>query len=232
MTMTTESTNMQRNSHETERTLAALLRRRPLVALAAGTLLALGSFAPPVARAADEGAAETKAAAASQDEGDESALADSLLALKVRTTLLTKLGIDGTRVDVSASGARITLSGEVKERATQELAKEVALAVDGVEEVDNRVQVRAPETPGTPVAGAVSNAEREVADAALETRVKGRLLSELGKYGLKIEVEVADGVASLRGTLPDKGREEIAIETAKGTKGVKDVVDLIDVVKP
>lgn len=204
--------------------LASVLQRRPLFSLATGALLAATWLAAvPAVRASD--------APAAAEQDDESALAESLLALKVRTSLLTKLGLDGTRVDVSASGAKITLSGEVKERATQEIAKEVALGVEGVKEVDNRISVKASGSSETPVAGAVANAEREVNDAALETKVKGRLISELGKYGLRIEVEASDGVVSLRGTLPDKGREEIALDTAKAASGVREVVDLIDVVK-
>jgi osmotically-inducible protein OsmY len=39
--------------------------------------------------------------------------------------------------------------------------------------------------------------------------------------------DVPDGVVSLRGTLPDRQRREIAVKAAKDTKGVRKVVDLI-----
>jgi osmotically-inducible protein OsmY len=61
--------------------------------------------------------------------------------------------------------------------------------------------------------------------------VKYQLNREIGKTAWKIEVEAVEGVVSLRGTVPDQARLEIALKTAAGVKGVKQVVDLLRVEK-
>jgi hyperosmotically inducible protein len=68
-----------------------------------------------------------------------------------------------------------------------------------------------------------------VADALLETKVKVRLLEQLGKVAFDIEVEATDGVVSLSGTVPDAARRDLAGKIAKGTGGVKELHDLLKV---
>jgi osmotically-inducible protein OsmY len=53
------------------------------------------------------------------------------------------------------------------------------------------------------------------------------LASEIGSHAWSVEVEATDGVVSLRGTVPDRQRRQIAVKAAKDTKGVRKVVDLI-----
>jgi len=55
------------------------------------------------------------------------------------------------------------------------------------------------------------------------------LLGEIGRYAPDLEVEVTDGVVSLRGTLPDKERKSLALRAARETSGVQRVVDLVQV---
>lgn len=154
-------------------------------------------------------------------------VADALLTEKVRAKLLTKLGTDALGVEIVTRGDRVLLTGAVDERPTQELAEEVARSVRGVRRVDNRIAL-VPATGGPgPVGRAATQAENELADAALESRVKARLLGELGRYALEIEVESSAGVVSLRGWVPDAGRERIAIDTAGDVRGVTRVIDLI-----
>jgi osmotically-inducible protein OsmY len=165
--------------------------------------------------------------------GDETVreqdVADARLEREIRLVLLEKLGEDGLGVTVEATGGRVTLVGAVDERATQELAEEVAKSVAGVQSVDNRLFARQ-ESPETTTPGrAAGTAEREVNDAVLEMRVGRNLLGEIGRYALDLEVEATDGVVSLRGTLPDRERRSLALRAARETSGVKDVIDLLQV---
>jgi len=75
----------------------------------------------------------------------------------------------------------------------------------------------------------VAKAEGEVLDAVLEVRVKRRLLEEIGRYAMDVEVEAVAGKVTLRGPLPDRQRHRLAIQTARRTKGVDEVIDLIKV---
>jgi osmotically-inducible protein OsmY len=156
-------------------------------------------------------------------------VAEAGLAADVRLALLDKLGWDALDVKVDVDGGQASLTGEVDKRTTQELAEEVALSVRGVERVDNRLRLKPQSAPETRVDHAVSNTEREVNDAALEMRVGKNLLAEIGRYALDLEVEVTDGVASVRGTVPDRERKSLALKAAERTSGVKKVIDLVEV---
>jgi osmotically-inducible protein OsmY len=162
----------------------------------------------------------------SDSQGED--VAEAGLAADVRIALLDKLGWDALDINVEVDGGRARLSGEVDERTTQELAEEVALSVSGVQRVDNRLSVKGDgRRSATPVSQAVGTAEREVQDAVLEMRVGRNLLAEIGRYALDLEVEATDGVVSLRGTLPDRQRKQLALRVAEETPGVTKVVDLL-----
>lgn len=171
----------------------------------------------------------TPRAQAGNEAVREQDVSDARLETEVRLTLLEKLGEDALGVTVEANGGRVSLIGAVDKRTTQELAEEVVRSVPGVVSVDNRLASREEQPLSTPVGKAVGHAEREVNDAVLEMRIGRKLLGEIGRYALDLEVEATDGVVSLRGVLPDRERKTLALRAAKGISGVKKVVDLLDV---
>lgn len=144
--------------------------------------------------------------------------------LEIRELLLEKGGERALGIQVSVDRTKAILIGEVPTRAAQELAEQVALSVEGIKSVNNRLRVggKGAENPGRTM-------EEETADAYLESKVKRHLYSEIGKRARDLEVEAVDGVVSLRGTVPDASRKQIALDAATKTKGVKRVVDLIKV---
>ncbi len=157
----------------------------------------------------------------------EARVADALLTEGVRARLLDKLGADALGIAVVARGDLVLLTGAVDEHSTQELAHEVAASVPGVRKVDNKIGL-VPRTGGPGALGrAAAATERELLDAGVESQVKSRLLGEIGRWALELEVEAADGVVSLRGWLPDAAREKIALDTARGVRDVEEVIDLI-----
>ena len=103
---------------------------------------------------------------------------------------------------------------------SQGLAEEVALSVEGIKKVDNKVTVKDAEGP-------VAASEASVKNVALEMKVKSILLTEIGTNALKIEVEVVDGVVSLRGKLDNPDTSKAAIKKTHSIKGVKKVVNLL-----
>ncbi len=147
---------------------------------------------------------------------------DALNGLSVRAKLVDKLGLDALRISVTVLGERATLTGEVPKKATMEMAKEVALSVKGIKEVDNQVKEAVP-------AGAALHAKSELKDAALEIKVKTILLEEIGTNAISITVESTDGVVSLRGKLSSEDIAKAAAEKVKKIKGVKKVVNLLSV---
>ncbi|HEX9734134.1 MAG TPA: BON domain-containing protein [Thermoanaerobaculia bacterium] len=163
------------------------------------------------------------------DEGIVQEISDGLLGLKVKASLLQELGISAMGIEVTARTGEVTLSGKVDEKPTQELAEEVAAALDGVRSVHNDIRIeKVAQDSKRPVGDAVGHAESEVKDAALETKVKTRLVGEIGRHAFRIEVEASNGVVSLRGKVPDENRRKLALETARNTSGVDRVIDLLE----
>ena len=163
-------------------------------------------------------------AAAPEQEGSEQ---DAAYAkeLEIRDLLLEKGGESALGIRVTVDRTKAILTGEVPGRPAQELAEEVAKSVDGIESVDNRLQIKPPSGGPAPA----QTVEQELADARLEARVKRKIHDEIGKWSKEIGVEAVDGVVSLRGTLPDANRKQLALDTAGKTKGVTKVIDLIKV---
>ncbi len=145
---------------------------------------------------------------------------DALHATNVKAKLIDKLGTDALRITVSVSGEKATLTGEVAKSPSQRLAEEVALSVDGIKKVDNKVTVKNAE-------GAVAATEASVKNVSLEMKVKSILLTEIGENALKIEVEAVDGVVSLRGKLDNPDTSKAAVAKTRSIKGVKKVINLL-----
>jgi osmotically-inducible protein OsmY len=160
------------------------------------------------------------ASAAAEPEAVPAEVSEALHATHVKAKLIDKLGADALRIKVSVSGETATLTGEVAKSPSQGLAEQVALSVEGIKKVDNKVTVKE-------AAGPMAASEASVNNVALEMKVKAILLTEIGTNALKIEVEVVDGVVSLRGKLDNPETAKAAIEKTRSIKGVKKVVNLL-----
>lgn len=181
---------------------------RTLASLLAPLLLALLAACQPSAGSASR---------------DEATLA---VGLRVKAELLAKLGTDSLRIDVDADDGAIRLSGEVKKRATAELAEEVAKSVEGVRSVDNRLRV-AESGEESAADRALSEAEAELRDAALETRVRIALIDRMGRDGFRIGTDAASGVLTLefpRGM--ERSRRREAVRIAERLDGVDRVISV------
>jgi osmotically-inducible protein OsmY len=147
--------------------------------------------------------------------------------LQVKLALLEKLGTDSLHVDVSSLGGAVKLGGTVDKRETMELASTVAKSVAGVEDVDNDIRLEASVANPSKTGAAVGEADAEVKDAVLETRLRLALIEKMGGDGFKIGTDVASGVVTLtfdHGFTSD--RRERAVAIATGMTGVSKVVSV------
>jgi len=115
-------------------------------------------------------------------------------------------------VNVDTRDGVVTLFGivgspEEKKRAADEVAK-----VEGVQSVRNELQV-VPQ----PRREAAERADEQIAD-----QVRQRLESRVGRGD--IDVEVANGVVRLSGTVPSQGERLAALTEARSEEGVRSVV--------
>ncbi len=156
-------------------------------------------------------------------------VSEEMLALNVRASLLDRIREDALSIHVEATGQAITLTGEVKERGTVDLAQNVARAVNGVKLVNNKLS--SPHGGNLPVAVAfvTLNPRNAVVDALLETRIKRQLLSKYGERAMNIQVEAYDGSVTLTGSTPDVSMRDRATWLAREARGAREVHDLMTI---
>lgn len=153
--------------------------------------------------------------------------ADWTTTLNVKLALLDKLGTDSLQVDVDSDAGALTLKGTVDKRETRELAETVAKSVAGVATVKNDILLAASEANPNKTGVAAGEAEAEVKDALLATRIRLVLIDKMGSAGFKIGTVAANGVVTLRfdrDFTPARRRE--ANRVVKGVDGVTKVVSV------
>lgn len=137
-----------------------------------------------------------------------------------------------------ADGA-VVLEGEVADVAAKKLALELAGAADDVRGVLDRLRVAPAEHRGD---GAIHDSlrgfllsEPELRNCAIRARSKGgveTLRAVPGDNSGEIEVEVADGVITLDGTVISLSHKRVAGVLAWWVPGCRDVVNSLDVQPP
>lgn len=171
----------------------------------------------------------------------------------ITTNVKTKLAADDTvkayQVDVDTRNGVVTLSGAVETATAKEQAIRITRETDGVRDVIDQLRVgEAAATfgsdelkqEGREAAETVREAGREaadwagnaadktgavVADAAITSAVKAKLLADATVKGLQIDVDTDGGTVTLNGTVSSRAEANRAMTLARDTAGVKRVVD-------
>ena len=124
-------------------------------------------------------------------------------------------------LQVSVHEGKATLSGNVAESVNKDLAKQIALGVDGIKSVDNQIAVvanyKAPEQAKSRSYGEV------VDDATISSAVKSKLLWSRYADGLAVNVDTTRGAVKLSGSANSVEAKEAAGKLAVNTHGVNAV---------
>ncbi len=153
--------------------------------------------------------------------------ADWTTTLKVKLALLEKLGSDSLHVDVEANAGALILKGTVDKRETRELASTVAQSVPSVKSVENNILFEASVANPSKTGVAAGEAEAELKDALLATRIRLALVDRMGSDGFKIGTEAADGVVTLAFDRTfNAERRKAAGKVVQGVDGVTKVVSV------
>ena len=120
----------------------------------------------------------------------------------------TFLKEDHIKID-SKDGA-VTLTGDVNGETHKVLAKLTAESMSGVTTVDNRIEIKG----DNPI---------ENSDAWVNMKVKTVLLFHRNVNALKTDVDVKDGIVTLKGEAADPAQKNLTAEYTKDIVGVKDV---------
>jgi len=121
-------------------------------------------------------------------------------------------------IKIQSRDGVVTLTGTVSEEYHKSLAQETVASLPGVKSVDNRLEIKgAPPTANS--------------DAWLRDKVKVTLLFHRSVSAGTTEVDVKDGIVTLRGDAASQAQKELTTEYAKDVEGVKDVNNEMTVTK-
>jgi hyperosmotically inducible periplasmic protein len=143
--------------------------------------------------------------------GVRSAASDLWITSDAKVRLLAS-DVSGMEVNVDTRDGAVTLFGAVGTEAEKRTAADEVRKVNGVKSVRNELQV-------------VPAARREATDRRddqIQKDVEQQMASRVA--GADIDVEVADGVVRLTGTVPSQGDRLAALTAARSSEGVRSVV--------
>jgi osmotically-inducible protein OsmY len=146
---------------------------------------------------------------------------DESIVSTARNTYVFRTFLQDDDIKIVSSDGNVTLTGVVADNFNKSLAQETLAGISGVKNVDNRLGVKGE----SPTANS---------DAWLRNKVKATLLFHRSVNGLKIEVNVKDGIVNLRGGAESLAQKELAAEYARdveGVKGVNNEMTLIETAK-
>jgi len=135
---------------------------------------------------------------------------DDRIESTARNSYVFKTFLQDDDIKIASSDGNVTLTGIVADNFNKSLAQETLAGIPGVKNVDNRLGVKGE----SPTANS---------DAWLRNKVKATLLFHRSVNGLKIEVNVKDGIVNLRGGAESLAQKELAAEYARDVDGVKGV---------
>lgn len=128
------------------------------------------------------------------------------------------------KLSIDVKDGRATLNGTVESGVQKDLAEQVALSVEGIDSVDNRIKVDPAIAEGNPP-GLVQHLE----DATLAATVKSKLLWNSNTRGLDIQVRSENGAITLSGNAQTSAAKELAGQLAENTEGVSQVFNHLSI---
>ena len=127
----------------------------------------------------------------------------------------SKIYLADDAIKAESKNGVVTLTGQVNEASHRYLAQETAAGLPGVQRVDNRLVVKLEGT--------------EESDTWIRAKVRSVLALHRNVSGSKTEVDIRDGVITLRGAATSIAQKELATEYAEDVKGVLRVTNVMTV---
>jgi len=143
---------------------------------------------------------------------------DDRIESSAKQSYVFKTYLAGDDIKVKSKDGHVTLTGTVLEESHLSLAEETVANLPGVVNVHNELEVK-------------GERYAENSDAWIKMKVKTALLFHRNVSGTGTEVDVADGVVTLKGEADDKAQKQLTAEYAKDIEGVKDVKNEMTVAK-
>jgi len=143
---------------------------------------------------------------------------DDRIESSAKKSYVFKTYLKGDDIKIQSKDGVVTLTGTVAEESHKSLAQETVADLPGVKSVDNRLEVKG-ERPA------------ENSDTWVYMKVKTALLFHRNVSGFETEINVKDGIVTLRGEATSLAQKDLTTEYAKDVEGVKEVKNEMTVAK-
>jgi hyperosmotically inducible periplasmic protein len=173
--------------------------------------------------------------AAPQDKSAQSGnvFKDGWITMKIHSQFIPEDALDGSNIDVDTTNGVVVLMGTVLTEAGRARAVAIAKATDGVKSVSDKLRV-APAAAKVDTSAARDTARktgRTVNDGWIKSKIYAQFLTDWKTLeDSDIDIDVAQGVVTLKGTVKTEAGKTRAVAIAKATDGVKSVHDSLKVV--
>jgi len=132
-------------------------------------------------------------------------------------------------IGTQVTGNTAILKGTVSTTTERALAEQVALSIEGIDKVENKLEVNKGKGQNRASDSRGSSTHSSTTDSAITTKVKSQLLANSETSGLDIDVQTNEGVVALRGEVDNEVQRELAYYVTRNTKGVDQVINQLKV---
>lgn len=170
--------------------------------------------------------------AAAGDQGDQSIgkqLTQARLEGQLWATYALNRHLSPFDIDVDVRGDTAVLKGKVENDVQKDLAGQIALGVDGINDVDNELTVSSATERSSRANGDKRSFGDRVDDLTTTATIKSKLLWNRNTGGMAIDVSTKDGRVTLKGRADSGDARALAGQLAANTEGVKSVDNQIEV---
>jgi osmotically-inducible protein OsmY len=144
----------------------------------------------------------------------------------IATAFALNRHLNSDRIQVEMQGRMAILTGTVENGVNRELAEQVALSIEGVDEVNNQLNVNSDTNQSDAERTSLANSLNDVTTSAT---IKSKLLWNRYTQGLDIDVNTQNNVVTLSGKSDSEAASELAERLAGNTQGVREVRNQIEI---
>jgi hyperosmotically inducible periplasmic protein len=193
-----------------------------LIALGMAAVLSLGASAYQSRPAANPPQDKNPPAQEKKESGN--VFKDGWITMKIHSQYIPEDALDGSNIDVDTTNGVVTLTGTVPTQAGHSRAVAIAKATDGVKSVTDKLRVAPSDTAKGAAHDTAHKTGRAVNDGWIKSKIYSQFLTDWKTFDdSDIDIDVATGVVTLKGTVKTDAAKTRAEAIAKATDGVKDV---------
>lgn len=154
-------------------------------------------------------------------QGVVTGVTDSAITTSIKTEIGLNPNVNTFGIHISTEEGVVTLSGRVEDETQKALAVQIAEDTKGVTEVVNNLTI----IPTTITEKQERAFKQRATDKSVATAVRARMLGGKEGKGLKIGVDVVNGVVTLHGVVNSEEQKDHMAKIAANTRGVQAVVN-------